>query len=123
MKNREKIKKEIGQRIKTERTKLSLYQDQLAKILGVERPTISQIESGRNFPSVETLLKLSEVFKVSTDWILTGNTTSFDIEKIEDQEDREFIKTLNILLINNKKLRDALKEEIQYNFQLFGTKK
>lgn len=135
MKNKENFKKNIGNRIKLERTKRGESQTQLARHLGIERSALSLIELGKNFPSVETLMGLSETFNVSTDWILTGDTGNISIDKedmdfvkslvtflSENQESRNFVKTLFFLISTNKEFLNSLREEVQFNFQLFGKK-
>ena len=56
-----------------EREKLS--QAKLAKMIGVAQSTVGMWENGKNKPEYETLLKISELFDVSTDYI-TGNSDS-----------------------------------------------
>lgn len=47
-----------------------MNQLKLGMEIGVDQATISGYELGRNFPSVENLLKLCELFNVSTDFLL-----------------------------------------------------
>jgi len=53
-----------------ERRKKNLTQTQLAEAIGVSRITINKWETGKSTPSVEMLLKLSEFFNVSVDYLL-----------------------------------------------------
>jgi len=57
-------------RLMYERRKKSLTQTQLADVIGVSRITINKWETGKSTPSVEMLLKLSEYFNVSVDYLL-----------------------------------------------------
>ena len=57
-------------RIKELRQKLGLSQIQFAKLAKMNVSTISQLEAGRQWPSVPTLLKLSKFFGVSIDYIV-----------------------------------------------------
>ena len=50
--------------LKVERAKLNLTQEELAKKIGVSRPTINFIERKRFVPSTILALKLSEFFGV-----------------------------------------------------------
>ncbi|HCS93422.1 MAG: helix-turn-helix domain-containing protein [Bavariicoccus seileri] len=52
------------------RHKHHLTQDQVAKQLGLSRSQYSHIETGRNELSVSTLLKLAQLYDVSTDYLL-----------------------------------------------------
>ncbi|EKO3828337.1 ankyrin repeat domain-containing protein [Vibrio harveyi] len=64
----------IGKNIKTFRDEQKLSQKELAEQLNVARPVISNWENGKNEPSSSQLLKLSKIFKTSTDE-LVGNTS------------------------------------------------
>ena len=44
--------------------------EQIGKILGVDRSTVSQWERGENKPRVDVLLKLASVFRCSVDTLL-----------------------------------------------------
>ena len=57
-------------RLMYERRKKSLTQTQLADVIGVSRITINKWETRKSTPSVEMLLKLSEYFNVSVDYLL-----------------------------------------------------
>ncbi|WP_261858370.1 ankyrin repeat domain-containing protein [Photobacterium sanguinicancri] len=64
----------IGKNIKKLRDEFNLSQKELAERLHVARPVISNWENGKNEPSSSQLLKLSQIFKTSTDE-LVGNTS------------------------------------------------
>jgi transcriptional regulator with XRE-family HTH domain len=57
-------------RIKELREKARFTQAELAEYLGVKRVTVAQWERGENKPRVDTLIKLSKLFKVTTDDLL-----------------------------------------------------
>ena len=52
------LKKLLGQRIKEIRKKRQITQEKLAQMVGIELPNMSYIETGRFYPSPETLRKL-----------------------------------------------------------------
>jgi len=60
----------LGQRIREYREMLEISQEKLADLLGVSRPTISQIENGERKVCAEELQKLAEIFNVSVDALL-----------------------------------------------------
>lgn len=62
--------KSIGKRIKDLREELGMSQQKLAEMLGVARPTISQIESETRKLCAEEMLKLSQIFNISVDLLL-----------------------------------------------------
>jgi len=53
-----------------ERKKLKLTQSELAEVLGIKRSAINRYENGHAYPSIEMLLKMSEYFNVSVDYLL-----------------------------------------------------
>lgn len=67
------IQKEIfmfGDKIKTLRQSYNLSQVQLAEQLNVSKQTISNWENNNILPSIEMLVKISQYFSVSTDFLL-----------------------------------------------------
>lgn len=73
-----------GKRLRELRKWAGKTQEQVAEVVGVEPGTISRIERGVKGPSIETLLMLSHVYGVSTDYILKGDgnkSTSNDLLK------------------------------------------
>lgn len=75
----------IGYNEKTKETKTS--QEELGKIIGVKRQTISSYINGNTYPKVEELTKIAKYFNVSTDYLcgLTeAKTNNKDIQFICD---------------------------------------
>jgi transcriptional regulator with XRE-family HTH domain len=66
-----------GERIKQLRTKLGMYQTDLADKLGVVRENISKYERGAVTPPSNVLNAIAEVLNTSTDYLL-GNTENSD---------------------------------------------
>ncbi len=60
----------FSERLKTLRTTNRLSQRELADRIGVGKSQISYYENGERFPSVDVLIKLSDVFRVTTDYLL-----------------------------------------------------
>jgi repressor LexA len=50
-----------------------ITQEQVAEYLGISRPTYTQYESGRRQPGKKNLLKLCELYQVSTDYLLSSD--------------------------------------------------
>lgn len=98
--------KEIGARIRKQRKSLGYNREQLAEKLEVSGRFCSSIELGKAGMSFKTLLKVSSVLSVSTDYILTGRTLTNDASPLN-----EMIKNCP-----PKKLKYA--EEILKNFLL-----
>ena len=64
--------KAIGARIRELRG--AVFQEELAAYLGISQGQLSKIEHGRMGPTVETLVRLSERFGRSVDWIVRGGS-------------------------------------------------
>ncbi len=60
----------VGERIKKLRKTAGFTQERLAKLLGISRPAISQIENSERKICAEELQKLAEIFNVSVDSLL-----------------------------------------------------
>ncbi|MCK5057081.1 MAG: helix-turn-helix transcriptional regulator [Candidatus Aminicenantes bacterium] len=65
-------KNDVGSRIKLTREKLNLIQKDFAAELEISPPSLSEIETGRNRPGIELLVKLAERFNVNLYYILLG---------------------------------------------------
>ena len=59
-------------RIKDERKKLSLTQPEFGNMLGVTKSVIGSYEEGRATPPLDTLVKMSTLFGMSLDELITG---------------------------------------------------
>lgn len=57
-------------RIKQLREERNMSQVRLSIELGVSQETISAYEKGKHYPSTQSLIKLSDIFGVSCDYIL-----------------------------------------------------
>lgn len=60
----------IGDKIKKMRDLNGYTQDDLAKKLGVSKSTIGMYEQNRRSPDLDILLRISETFNVSVDYML-----------------------------------------------------
>lgn len=61
---------EIGKIIKELRKERNINQSELAKMLCTTQDTISLWELGKSYPDIINLVRLSEIFNVSTDYLL-----------------------------------------------------
>lgn len=60
----------LGDRIKSLRISKRLKQSQLAALVGLNPTAIHYYENGFRQPTLDTLVKLSRVFNVTTDYLL-----------------------------------------------------
>lgn len=60
----------IANNLKVLRKRDHLTQQQLAERVGIKQPSIAAIEAGSASPSIETIARIAEVFKLAPDVIL-----------------------------------------------------
>ncbi|MGE8205312.1 helix-turn-helix domain-containing protein [Heyndrickxia sp. NPDC080065] len=71
---------EFAKKLKEERLKHNLSQEDLARELNISRQSISKWELEKGYPNIETLIILSDLFNISIDELIKGD--SFLKEKI-----------------------------------------
>ena len=88
----------IGENLKSYRKEKSLTQKTLAKKLGISTSYMSELESNKRNPSIETVNKIAEKLNISTLYLLEGKKTFEDLS-IEDQTRlrKEHIKNLTTI--------------------------
>ncbi|UQS83593.1 helix-turn-helix domain-containing protein [Bombilactobacillus thymidiniphilus] len=75
---------DLGEKIKNNRQKKHLTQEQLGQKMMVSRKTISGWENNRSLPDIKTLLELSKIFNISLDKLTEDDTAI--TEHYEKQE-------------------------------------
>lgn len=60
------------------RKKHHMTQNDLAKILGVKQTSVSQWETGRNYPDIKTAKRIAEMYDATLDQILGSEEMSED---------------------------------------------
>ena len=66
----------ISKQIKDLRKQHNYTQEELAEKLNTSRQTISKWEKGISEPDLNMLMQLSQLFSVSTDYLITGSDNS-----------------------------------------------
>lgn len=74
MPNEESTQSTLAQRLRLAREQAGLSQGQVAKILGLQRPSISEIEAGRRKVSADELAQFSTIYDVSVSWLATNQS-------------------------------------------------
>lgn len=72
---------EFNEKLQELRKSRGLTQEELAEALYVSRTAISKWESGRGYPSIDSLKEISRYFSVSIDDLLSGDQLIFIAEK------------------------------------------
>lgn len=88
MKNLRKVRRETGMTMKS-----------LAEMIGVSESAISQYETGKRQPAFDILIKLAEIFNVTTDYILGVDA---DIADSITKKDKEILKAYKIAKQSDK---------------------
>jgi len=98
------------ERIKELRTQLHLSQDYVAKYLGINRSTYTQMENGNRKVLADEVAKLSELFGVTTDSLLNNTelsqpATMFarSFKKLDERDQAEIMNLIRFKEQINKK--------------------
>lgn len=70
----------VGLRIREARVAAGLSQGQVAKLMGLHRPTVSEIEAGNRRVRGEELKKMAELFDVTTDFLIGAAPESASLQ-------------------------------------------
>jgi len=87
----------IGDRIRQIRLALHLKQVDMARDMGINASALSQLESGRTKPSLETITELGNRYKVDLHWLITGEGLMFGINEGKELQPRGWDKFKQIL--------------------------
>lgn len=91
----------LGPRLRILRELSGLTQKQVAEVLNIDRSTYSYYEISKTRPDIDTLQKLADLFKVSTDYLLDYKGQSEpalqDDSKIYDNDDSKNLRYLSEL--------------------------
>lgn len=74
---------ELALRLRTARELAGLSQGQVARVMGIPRPSVSEIEAGRRKVSAEELRSFAQVYSVSSAWLLNDSDDDPDRSRIE----------------------------------------
>ncbi|MBI9009690.1 MAG: helix-turn-helix transcriptional regulator [Tenericutes bacterium] len=89
------------EKLRENRIKLNLSIEELADKLKVSKQIVSKWETGVSMPDLENVIKLSELFKVSTDYLLKDRKSLSDFSYYtvvqEEKKNISPFKLLNIL--------------------------
>lgn len=83
-------RKSLGKKIRQERIRMNLTQEQLAEAANVSTTYIGLVEHGKRAITLEKLICIANIFHVSVDYLLT--------ESVEPSNDADFILLKNLWL-------------------------
>lgn len=113
----------INERIKSIRSTLRIKQNEMAKLLEMNPSAISQLESGRTKPSLETLIDIAQKLRVDLHWLITGEGRMFN--KAEDPQKNnkgwdKLQKMMNESLEEIVQARQDMLDSESVNFDVTG---
>ena len=86
---------EFGEKLQELRKSRGLTQEELAEALFVSRTAVSKWESGRGYPSIDSLKEIARFFSVSIDDLLSGEK----LVSIAEEENRSNLRAVCDLLL------------------------
>ena len=90
-KGREDMKVNFGERLKKEREKRGWSQTFLAEKIHVSRQSVSKWETGKNYPSIEVIIDLSDLFEITIDELLRSDEALTE-KVIQDSKELAYAK-------------------------------
>lgn len=91
---------DIAERLRELRKKAGYSQEQVAEMLGLSRQAISKWESGQGKPEIGSVIKLTEIYDVSADYILLGIENRIPAPVPEKKKmNKEYRKAIGIIAI------------------------
>ena len=91
----------IADRIQTLRKSKGMSQEELADAAGVSRQAVSKWESEQSTPDLDKVVILSEIFDVTTDYLLKG------IEPVETNDHKTMADVVDQKILTEKNSRRA----------------
>ena len=96
----------FGRKLRKLRKDNNLTQTQLADKLEITKATVSAYETNAKYPSIEVLIKISNIFNVSSDYLLgLSEKTEFQNSNLTDEQNiiiEEIIK--QFIYLNNQNI-------------------
>ncbi len=111
----DQLRKNFGIRIKELRKNRKWTQKELANKIDVRFPQLNKYECGLHTPPMDKLVKLSEVFDTTIDYLLTGDRTEErplhnlrllerlqELEEFASEDQETVIKLIDAMIVKNK---------------------
>jgi len=102
-------REKVGNRLRDARVMAGLSQEQAAQKMNLNRPAISEIESGKRKVSAEEIIQFSELYKVDKSWLLLEEDqinaefppqvrfAARELSKLKPEEMKKVIDLINML--------------------------
>lgn len=97
----------FSSRLKQLRKSKNLRQEQVARLIGVNKSAISSYENNLRQPSFDILVRLANLYRVSTDYLLgQTNIRSIDLTGLTDEDAVLVCELVASMSQKNAKLND-----------------
>lgn len=83
----------LGENIRKYRKRLDIDQRELADFLGITVSAVSQYETGKRSPSMDSLVKMADKMRVSTDALLGRSVVIVGDESSNEMVKNELLET------------------------------
>lgn len=107
--NIEKIKIEIGERLKSIRNNMGMSQKDFSKLIGMKTQYLCNVEKGNNGLTVEKIIEICNKTGISSDYLIFG-TNNFHVDELKKIFSKYSIDEINsafeivkntVLFLNN----------------------
>ena len=78
------------------RKKNGWSQEELAEQLGVSRQSVSKWESAQSIPDMGRIVQMSELFGVSTDYLLKDSMEKVEASEVTEEAAEEGVRTVSM---------------------------
>lgn len=86
----------FGDKLRALRMKKKLTQNDLAARLGIVGASVSSYEKSKQYPSVEVLIQLCQIFDVSADYLLgLSDDKNFNTSTLTDEQLQIVLRLIN----------------------------
>ncbi len=120
------MRQEIGKRLRLIRERMGITQAEVGNKLGIQSQHVSKYERGETVPTWENLIKLTELYDVNINWLLTGKGSMFlspvnysipeekNIYAVRDLEPDGQIDEIVIELRNDSDLKNLIYDYVKH---------
>jgi transcriptional regulator with XRE-family HTH domain len=112
----EERKKLIGTRIKKCRLENKFSQEELANKLNMKRSNVANYESGRVVPPGNALLEMSNIFNVTTDYLLGSTNDPYSNISLEDNDLKQIQRQRNRLTGKDRERLENMIKMLKLSF-------
>ncbi len=111
------MQQSIGERLQIARKHANIYQADAAEAMGLSRPSLSAIESGRRTVTAEEITRFAALYRVKVMELLYGFESEQDQESFPSQKSRLCMYVAEFASLSE----DQQNQVIQYMREIKGT--